>query len=567
MAFVMVMTANAWGMQVYIHFLNGTWPTGVSLTSGNLVVEMESSDSFENLKAKIQDKTGFDPSGMKLSYGTYDDLADDKTLFECGITQTGTTINLTYSLPHRTDTDPNSWAFKMPRGPRVLRTTWKKDAQLAWKVGEETVTVESNPLVAYVGFPFEGATLTAANDDILELVDYSIVHQIGTYSGSTISTTGVVAINGPGIDTVMAILAGNDTLMSDTAMYIIDSRDPYTLTLSSNDETMGTVGLATPLPEGVMAGSTAGQYYVIPSTEVTVIATPNSGYQLVKWEDNSTNASRTVTMTRDTTLTATFGPSTPGLTPEGEETTQGTRFVDEHGKIVGQPRVNKHGKIIVGGGSSVPVVDLSTVSGSSYTVTEDVILTGTPAADEFTINHNDNNYEITLDNVNPAGTKAVSISDWNYNVHIKLRGTSRLNMIFSAESVTIDSTEAGGTVILINSEETPIISHSTVTVNGGTVKVKCTGSNFAKAIFAQNGLIINSGSLYLVAGTYGNGYDDDVAVSGPSSNSPYKTVTEADDVFFYGWNGSSWVHYNEYDDPAHKYASTDNSADPSTWTW
>ena len=38
----------------------------------------------------------------------------------------------------------------------------------------------------------------------------------------------------------------------------------------------------------------------------TIKATPASGYQFDKWSDGSTSAQRTITVTKDQTLTATF---------------------------------------------------------------------------------------------------------------------------------------------------------------------------------------------------------------------------------------------------------------------
>ena len=140
-------------------------------------------------------------------------------------------------------------------------------------------------------------------------------------------------------------ITGDTTAMANFQPNIVT--DTYTLTLVSNDETMGTVDTV-----GVIAGvsgPTGGPYTVNSGTTVTVKATPNSGYELLKWENNSTTASRTVTVTRDTTLTAIFAPiipATAGLTPEGEVTVSGSRFVDEHGKIVDAPRITETGKFI-----------------------------------------------------------------------------------------------------------------------------------------------------------------------------------------------------------------------------
>lgn len=377
MAFILVMMANVWGMQVYVHYANGTWPTDIAdyhfnSSSGNLIIEIESSGSIGEVKDKIADKSGFEAANITLSFGTYADLDDSYTLAYYNITSEST-INMTYADPTQPQrvTDNNWHVQTMPRGNRVLRTIWKQDPQLTWKVGEETVTVESNPLVAYLGFPFEGATLTAAYNDILGEVTYSIAHRTGTNSGNTVSADGVVTINGVGIDTVKAVFAGNDTLMPDSAMYIIDTRAPYTLTLATNDAAMGTVkidsaGVISFLDSVSVKDAAANEYYVLPGAKVAVKAIPAAGYQLLKWEDNSTDLTRTVTVTGDTTLTATFGLPNPGLTPEGELTTSGTRFLDEHGDIVGTPRLTETGEFIEAGGTPDPSYGYDTEKGLYY---------------------------------------------------------------------------------------------------------------------------------------------------------------------------------------------------------
>ena len=58
-------------------------------------------------------------------------------------------------------------------------------------------------------------------------------------------------------------------------------------------------------------------------------------------------------------------PTTPGLTPEGELTTTGNRFVNEHGQIVGSPRINQYGEIIAGGGTPTSVSSITVSKGSS----------------------------------------------------------------------------------------------------------------------------------------------------------------------------------------------------------
>lgn len=196
------------------------------------------------------------------------------------------------------------------------------------------------------------------------------------------------------------------------------------------------------------------------------------------------------------------------------------------------------------------VVDLSTLSENIYQVTEDVILTGTPASDFLIVSKNE--YVVTLDNVNPEGSKDVYISGLGKPVYIKLKGTSRLIKIYSYEvpiegNVSIDEAESGGTLIL-SSYGSPLASLSSVIINGGTVKARCTNTNGGNAIWTD--LIVNGGAVYLEGGGSENAVSD--------------TITAGSGVTLYGWNGSAWDSTNT----SSKYVTTDNtSGDPTAWTW
>ena len=87
------------------------------------------------------------------------------------------------------------------------------------------------------------------------------------------------------------------------------------------------------------------------------------------------------------------------------------------------------------------VVDLSTVSDDTYTVSGDVILTGTPTESPFDIKYGGDDYEVTLDNVNSAGSKQVSVVGNNHNLNIKLKGTSRLKEIYTNTGATSGKTK------------------------------------------------------------------------------------------------------------------------------
>ena len=120
--------------------------------------------------------------------------------------------------------------------------------------------------------------------------------------------------------------------------------------------------------------------------------------------------------------------------------------------------------------TEVPVVDLSTVrdgyyaGGLIYRVNGDVILTGTPT-DKLRIEYRGDDYEVTLDNVNPEGAKETYINGNGKRVNVKLKGTSQLYWIGTSETVTIDAAASGGTVILSGSNGRSL-SGSTVTING-----------------------------------------------------------------------------------------------------
>lgn len=135
-----------------------------------------------------------------------------------------------------------------------------------------------------------------------------------------------------GTDDTMAFIVTGDTNV--TANFIAPSS---TLTVNSDDENMGTV-------------SGGGSYEN--GDQAILTATPNYGYQFAGWDDNgdeildNTENPRTVTVATDSTITAYFILVTLGVTPEGELTAQSDRFVDEHGEIVGSPRLTEHGEII-----------------------------------------------------------------------------------------------------------------------------------------------------------------------------------------------------------------------------
>lgn len=97
-------------------------------------------------------------------------------------------------------------------------------------------------------------------------------------------------------------------------MFVSCKKDKqYTITVNSNDTTMGTV--------------TGGGTYAANAT-ATLTATANDGYTFVKWQDGNTTNPRTITVTKDETYTATFEAIPAGVyVTMGSESWQAGEFM------------------------------------------------------------------------------------------------------------------------------------------------------------------------------------------------------------------------------------------------
>lgn len=303
MAFVMVMTANVWGMQVYVHYANGTWPTDIAdyhfnSSSGNLIIEIESSGSIGEVKDKIADKSGFEAANITLSFGTYADLDDSYTLAYYNITSEST-INMTYADPTQPQrvTDNNWRVQTMPRGDRVLRTTWKQACELAFEKDTTVYRVFTSTLQNPLTNPHNlDVTYSSSNTNV-----------------ATVATDGTVTVKGVGDATITASTTGNDDYQACSASYNIQVKEPYKLTLL-------TVGNGTVDTSGIMPGVILDptnyndgnkHYLVMPSSAVELKATPNLLNYLAYWTnadkgDVDTNFAVVQIESSDMSVTATF---------------------------------------------------------------------------------------------------------------------------------------------------------------------------------------------------------------------------------------------------------------------
>ncbi len=109
-AFAMVVMGNTWALQLHI-----TTP------SGQVTLEAEPSDSFEQVKSRIEDKETTLGYKYLIQYQHlyYNDIEcnNNQTLYQVGITSGGQTLTMTYDQPYK---DGNTWVFTMPAANKLL---------------------------------------------------------------------------------------------------------------------------------------------------------------------------------------------------------------------------------------------------------------------------------------------------------------------------------------------------------------------------------------------------------------------------------------------------------------
>lgn len=125
------------------------------------------------------------------------------------------------------------------------------------------------------------------------ILDGTLVVSLGGARAEFTPATAPVVIG----DKELAALIGSQVKKS--IIVSGDQRDYYNLSL-----------LVSPSAGGQVTG--AGRY--VAGTAVPVSAVPALGYQFVRWSDGNTNASRSITLNADTTLTAEFQSTTARVT-------------------------------------------------------------------------------------------------------------------------------------------------------------------------------------------------------------------------------------------------------------
>jgi hypothetical protein len=142
----------------------------------------------------------------------------------------------------------------------------------------------------------------------------------------------------------------------------------------------------------------------------------------------------------------------------------------------------------------LPVLDLESCEDGEYTVTEDMVITGTSPFAGFQINTDENSHEITLDNVKPVDIGGRIDLEFNSSMSIKLKGENRLTSINCGGAVTIDDAGGGNGTLIAIIDDNPL--YGNFTINSGTVKAKATMNSSA----LTGNLTVNGGAVYLAGG-------------------------------------------------------------------
>ena len=205
-----------------------------------------------------------------------------------------------------------------------------------------TITDGANDLTVYNGLGLEKAAFTAATD--LSIGDQVVI------CGKLVKFSGTYEFN------------------KDNYLISLTPAPKYTITALVNDEKMGTV-------------SGAGEYKV--STEATLTAIANTGYEFVNWTDAegatvSTDAKYTFTVTAAATYTANFAAKTFDVLTDVNDETMGSVEGTPTNKVAYGTEITLTAKPNTGfefvNWTDLDNKEVSTKAAYTFTVTEDVAL-------------------------------------------------------------------------------------------------------------------------------------------------------------------------------------------------
>ena len=154
------------------------------------------------------------------------------------------------------------------------------------------VVTEDHTLTAY--FAIDTHRVTVVSNDLTRGMVTSSGSEFAYLNPCTVTATAYTGFVFTGWSNGVTATPYTFAVQSDvelTAIFVSEDELMFTITVETDDPTMGSVS------GGGMAMS---------GGEVTIHAVANEGYHFVRWNDNNTNADRTVIVTEDATYTAYF---------------------------------------------------------------------------------------------------------------------------------------------------------------------------------------------------------------------------------------------------------------------
>ena len=308
----------------------------------------------QTVNAPIRHRDGFEDPEVAQVTITGDGLAEvtytyNREIYAFSVTDrtyltSSSTANGTYMYGTQISVTANTragYTFEWNDGD----TSYSKEFELT---GATTLTPNYTPNTdtAYTVYHYKqqingGYVLVSEDTDHLTgTTDTNVTPATKSYTGFTAPSTQTDSINGDGSTEFsyyytrnkynLTVLDSEYVLEDKTGEYYYEeevtltriNREGYTFTGWSNGETtdqititIGTEDISIKpeyeinnysfsVGENITSTKVNGNYPY--GTEITVIATPAVGYTFVKWEDNSTTNPRTITLTDDLSVSATF---------------------------------------------------------------------------------------------------------------------------------------------------------------------------------------------------------------------------------------------------------------------
>ncbi|MBP8781981.1 MAG: CotH kinase family protein, partial [Paludibacteraceae bacterium] len=285
----------------------------------------------------------------------------DNVTFTATVSGTGTFSYSWYYSPTNTS-DRSTWTLLVENGTanyQINNVQSSHDGYYHCIVKSNTCTCITETLTTHLSLDTKVLTVISAN------TNQGTVTGGGSYTNG--STATLVATPKPGFRFLRwqdnnTEATRNITVTANATYIAYFTLQMFTITLSGDNGTFTGAG-------SYMSGQTAN-----------ITAIPDSGYDFVKWSDNDTNASRSITVTDNVTLTATFA-----IKQYTVSLTAGTG-----GNVSGAGNYN-HGQSVTitatpsTGYNFVKWSDNVTTASRTFNASENLTLTATFAIKQYTV--------------------------------------------------------------------------------------------------------------------------------------------------------------------------------------